>query len=329
MQLPVWGQNTSKPQDKSVDKLIEKGIAAYDSAEYEKAETYFRKALSEDQLNAVAAYNLGLTETEMEKNLEAAHFFQKAAKLSDQKSLKSQAYYNEGNVWFGKKKYEKAIGAYKNALRNNPGDEEARYNLALAQQKLKQQQKKNNKQNKKDQQKNKQDKKDQKKNKDQNKDQNKKDQNKKDQNKKDQQKNKDQQKKDQQKQNKSGDKNKKDQDKKGQDKKDQKGDQKDKKNKGDKPEDKKQDKGKGDQKKKDQNKSGDQKDKQNKSGDKKGDQQKQPQQGEGQPQKAKLTPQQVKQILVALKNKEQKTQKKIKAKVLKGKGVKKKQDKDW
>ncbi len=324
MQLPVWGQNTSKPQDKSVDKLIEKGIAAYDSAEYEKAETYFRKALSEDQLNAVAAYNLGLTETEMEKNLEAAHFFQKAAKLSDQKSLKSQAYYNEGNVWFGKKKYEKAIEAYKNALRNNPSDEEARYNLALAQQKLKQQQKKNNKQNKKDQQKNKQDKKDQKKNKDQNKDQNKKDQNK-----KDQQKNKDQQKKDQQKQNKSGDKNKKDQDKKGQDKKDQKGDQKDKKNKGDKPEDKKQDKGKGDQKKKDQNKSGDQKDKQNKSGDKKGDQQKQPQQGEGQPQKAKLTPQQVKQILVALKNKEQKTQKKIKAKVLKGKGVKKKQDKDW
>jgi len=261
MQLPVWGQNTSKPQDKSVDKLIEKGIAAYDSAEYEKAETYFRKALSEDQLNAVAAYNLGLTETEMEKNLEAAHFFQKAAKLSEQKSLKSQAYYNEGNVWFGKKKYEKAIEAYKNALRNNPGDEEARYNLALAQQKLKQQQKKNNKQNKKDQNKNK-----------------------------------DQQKKDQQKQNKSGDKNKKDQDKKGQDKKDQKGDKKDKKNKGDKPEDKKQDKGKGDQKKKDQNKSGDQKDKQNKSGDKKGDQQKQPQQGEGQPQKAKLTPQQVKQI---------------------------------
>jgi len=43
--------------------------------------------------------------------------------------------------------------------------------------------------------------------------------------------------------------------------------------------------------------------------------------------KSKLSPQQVKQLLIGLKNKEMKTQKKIKAKAISTK--KKKQEKDW
>jgi len=289
-------QNGQKP-DKAVEKLVNKGLRAYDKADYSEAELDFRKALAKDPVNAVASYNLGLTQTELDKNLEAAHYFEKAAKQADDPLLKSKSYFNQGNVWFNKKKYEKAVEAYKNALRQNSSDEEARYNLALAQLKLKQQQKKNKK-NKKNQ-KNKQQNKQNKQNKDQkNKDQkNKKDQNKKGQNKKDQQKNQNKQ-------------NKKDQNKKG------KGDQKKDQNKQNKQGKDKKDKGKQDQQK------------QNQQGRQKG--QKQPEkQGQGQKRKAQLTPQQVKQILVALKNKEQKTQKKIKAKILKGSGKKHKQDKDW
>lgn len=278
----VSAQQQQPKPDKDVENLINKGLQAYDRADYDKAELNFRKALSKDPVNAVASYNLGLTETEMDKNLEGAHFFEKAAKHADDPMLKSKAYFNEGNVWYNKKKYDKAVEAYKNALRQNPDDEEARYNLALAQQKLKQQQK-NNKKNQK----------------------NKKNKQNKDQNKKNQQKNKqNQDKKDQNKQN----KNKKDQNKKG------KGDQKKDQNK----------ENKGDKNKK-------QEGKQNKDKQKGGNKGQKPKekQGQGQKRKAKLTPQQVKQLLVALKNKEQKTQKKIKAKILKGKGKKKKQEKDW
>jgi len=302
---PILAQQASEKSDKDLEKLINKGLRAYDKADYEDAELSFRKALAKDPLNAVASYNLGLTETELDKNLEAAHFFKKAAKTTDDASLKSKAYFNQGNVWYQKKKYEKAIEAYKDCLRQNPDDEEARYNLALAQMKLKKQQKKNknkknnkknNKQNK--QQQNKQNQKQNQKNKD-----------------KQNQKNKDQNNKDQQ-------KNKGDQKNKEQNKKDQKN--KDNKGKGDQ---KKDDKGKPKDDK--QNKQGQPKDKQKQQNGKNGQEKQQPKQGEGQKRKVKLTPQQVKQLLVALKNKEQKTQKKIKAKILKGRGRKQKQDKDW
>jgi len=310
---PVLAQKTPAKPDKDLKELINKGLSAYDKADYEAAELSFRKALAKDPMNAVASYNLGLTETELDKNLEAAHFFEKAAKTADDASLKSKAYFNQGNVWYQKKKYEKAIEAYKNALRNNPEDEEARYNLALAQMKLKKKQNKNKNKNKNKNNKNKKDNKKNKQNKNQ---QNKQNQNK-DQKNKDQKNknNKGQDKKDQQ-------KNKGDQKKKDQNKKDQKN--KDNKGKGDQ---KKDDKGKPKDDK--QNKQEKQKDQQKQQNGKNGQKQQQPQQGEGQKRKVKLTPQQVKQLLVALKNKEQKTQKKVKAKILRGRGKKQKQDKDW
>ncbi len=301
--INVQAQEKKVKPDSVIKELINKGLKAYDKADYTTAEIQFRQALSKEPLNAEAAYDLGLTETELDKNLEAARYFNKAAKQSQDPLLKAKSYFNEGDIWYQKKKYEKAVEAFKNALRNNPNDEEARYNLALAQQKLKQQQKKNknkkNKQNKKNQQ--------------QNKNQN----------------NKENQKKDQQKQNKQGNKDQKNKDKQGQNKNKQNNkNQKDqnKKGKGDKKKDQK-GKPKDDQKNKNnQNKNGQQKDQQNKQG---GKERQQPQQGQGQKRKAQLTPQQVKQLLVALKNKENKTQKKVKAKILKGRGKKQKQDKDW
>jgi len=297
-------------KNKEMNKLIEKGITAYNSAEYEKAEKAFRKALGEDPLNAIASYNLGLTLTEESKNIEAARFFAKAGKEAQKKEVKDVSFFNEGNVWLQKKKYKKAIESYKNALRNNPDDEEARYNLAIALDKLKKQQKKNKNNKNKNKNKKKNDKKDNKK------DKNKKKDNKKDKNdKKKDNKNKD----DKKNQQKKGDNKKKDQqkDQKKNNKGDQKKDQpkeKDKNNKGANKNKKEENKNKQDQKKENKKPGkGDMKNKNGKPGE----------------QKSKLNPQQVKQLLIGLKNKEKKTQKKIQAKILKGKGVKKKTDKDW
>jgi len=88
--------------------------------------------------------------------------FKLDAKLSKTNTDKAQAYHNIGNAQMKQKQYSKAVEAYKESLRNNPSDEETRYNLALAQKLLKkklQNQKKNkNKKNNKDQKKNKNDK---------------------------------------------------------------------------------------------------------------------------------------------------------------------------
>ena len=69
--------------------------------------------------------------------------------------MQSGAQYNTGNTFMSEKEWQKAVDAYKQALRKQPGDAEAQYNLSYALSKLKQQQQQNKDQQK-DQQKQKQ-----------------------------------------------------------------------------------------------------------------------------------------------------------------------------
>jgi tetratricopeptide (TPR) repeat protein len=68
------------------------------------------------------------------------------AKGAQDKHLRGKAFYDLGNIAYGRQDYGKAIELYKHALRCNPDDEQARHNLRLAQLK-KQQQDKNKDQN--------------------------------------------------------------------------------------------------------------------------------------------------------------------------------------
>ncbi|MDB2426479.1 aerotolerance regulator BatC, partial [Flavobacteriaceae bacterium] len=52
---------------------------------------------------------------------------------------KHNAYHNIGNTLMQQKRCQEAVSAYKDALRNNPTDNETRYNLALAQECAKEQ----------------------------------------------------------------------------------------------------------------------------------------------------------------------------------------------
>ena len=64
------------------------------------------------------------------------------------RTKKARLNHNLGNTYLQQKNYQKAIEAYKNSLRTNPSDEKTRYNLALAMQKQKNQQKNEPKNNK-------------------------------------------------------------------------------------------------------------------------------------------------------------------------------------
>jgi tetratricopeptide (TPR) repeat protein len=117
--------------------------------------------------------------------------YMQASGLSKDPVDQARTNYNLGNTLMKSEKYQESVDAYKMALRQNPNDEDARYNLSYALSKLKQQQQQENKDNK-QQNKDKQNK-DQQKQDQQNKDQQKQDQQKQDQQKQDQKDNKDQQ----------------------------------------------------------------------------------------------------------------------------------------
>lgn len=136
-----------------------------------EAETGYRRAISKSDKNAAAPFNLGTAYYEKETYSEAFGRFKEAGEIADAKPEKHKAFHNMGNVFMKRKEYEKAVEAYKEALRNNPKDEETRYNLALAKEMLKKEEdeQKQNDENKDD--KDQEDKKDeQEKNQDQNED---------------------------------------------------------------------------------------------------------------------------------------------------------------
>ncbi len=103
-----------------------------------EAEKNYRMALSEMPSNKKGAYNLGNAYYNAELYDEALVRLNSAAK-DGSKSEKHRAYHNIGNTLMQNKQCKKAVEAFKNALRNNPSDDESRYNLALAQQCAKEQ----------------------------------------------------------------------------------------------------------------------------------------------------------------------------------------------
>ena len=124
---------------------IRKGNRLYRWQEYGKAEAEYRKALSQNGQNAQAHYNLGCALLMQQKDSAAVEQFQQAGRIETNKFRRSQAFHNIGVVCQNHQMYSEAIEAYKESLRNNPADNETRYNLALCQQLEKKQPK--NKQN--------------------------------------------------------------------------------------------------------------------------------------------------------------------------------------
>ena len=128
-----------------VEKLNNSGIDKLSTPT--KAEQLFRKASAIDTTYAEAPYNLGTLLYQESHIEEAFGHLKEAANRSTQPELSHKAFHNMGNVYMQKEEYDNAVEAYKQALRNDPTDEETRYNLALAKKK-KEEQEQNQNQNK-------------------------------------------------------------------------------------------------------------------------------------------------------------------------------------
>ena len=149
-------------------QYIREGNKQFRLGQYDKAEVSYRKAVEKNPKNPQAAYNLGNALMAQKKDSAAVQQFEQSTRIETNPLRKAAAYHNMGVICQTHKMYGEAIEAYKNALRNNPNDDETRYNLVLCKhmkkkqdEKQKQNQQNKDDQNKKDDQK-KDDKKDQK-----------------------------------------------------------------------------------------------------------------------------------------------------------------------
>ena len=144
------------------------GNKDYGDKKYEEAQQKYEEAIKKDPKYRSATFNLGNAQhrqaqellkqaekakgnkTEEQKllkqsrdlNMKAAKNFASAAELSKNDNEKEEAYYNQGNAHLEAGQLPESIQSYENALKLNPNDNNARYNLAYAIQLMKQQQKK-------------------------------------------------------------------------------------------------------------------------------------------------------------------------------------------
>ena len=156
----------SKAQEK--DNYLPQGNEKFADKNYVDAEADYRLSQSKFKKKAIASYNLGTAIYRQNQTAEAKYQFVKAIKDAKTKAEKHQAFHNLGNSFMKEKNYSNAVEAYKNALRNDPTDEETRYNFALAKKMLKDNPPPKEQDKKKDKKKDKNKEKDKDKNKDKN-----------------------------------------------------------------------------------------------------------------------------------------------------------------
>ncbi len=144
----AYAQKTDRDYLRSGNKL-------YADSLFVKAEVDYRKALDVNPKSTDAMYNLGNSLLMQQKAKEAMEQFEAASRLEKDKNKLAEIYHNMGVILQSSKQLPQCIEAYKESLRNNPTDNETRYNLVLAQKQLKdqqqQQQQQQNKEQKKDQ----------------------------------------------------------------------------------------------------------------------------------------------------------------------------------
>lgn len=127
-------------------RVLRSGNKLYEKKQYAEAETQYRKA---QDMNPTyeGLFNLADVLYKQKRYEEALNILKQIARDDVAGMHAPDAYYNLGNTYFQMKKLPEAAEAYKNTLRRNPNDDEARYNLAYVLELMKQNNNQNNNQN--------------------------------------------------------------------------------------------------------------------------------------------------------------------------------------
>ena len=118
-------------QSENYKKFFNMGNEYFESS-FEESEYNYRIAINDSSSDSKASFNLSNNYYKMGLYDEAIARQIEAIKLSKTSTEKHKSYYNLGNLYMKKDMCSEAVNAYKNALRNDPKDEQTRYNLSIA-----------------------------------------------------------------------------------------------------------------------------------------------------------------------------------------------------
>tara|TARA_B100000809_G_scaffold266892_2_gene332634 strand:- start:7383 stop:8039 length:657 start_codon:yes stop_codon:yes gene_type:complete len=134
----VKAQQDTLVQQRIARSFVREGNKLYKQKKYADAVVSYKKANTQVAAYFKSAFNLGNALYVQKNYKEAIPQYELAVKGTNNKIEKAAAYHNIGDAHMEEKEYDKAIAAFKNSLRENPNDDETRYNLALAKEKKKQ-----------------------------------------------------------------------------------------------------------------------------------------------------------------------------------------------
>jgi tetratricopeptide (TPR) repeat protein len=124
----------------SVRSLVNGGNDLYHDQKFTDAEVNYRKALEKEPGLVQGHFNLGNALAKQGKAEDAIREYQNALGGATQRDTRAYAHYNIGNSFLQGQKFQEAVNSYVESLKLNPRDDEAKYNLSYALERLKQKQ---------------------------------------------------------------------------------------------------------------------------------------------------------------------------------------------
>jgi len=128
-------------QAQEENAAIREGNKLYHKGQYDQALPAYQKAVAQNPNSSVARYNMANARYRTNKPEDAEKSFDELIEKTNEKNYKEKGYYNKGVTLTKQKKLLESIEAYKKALKLDPTDEDARFNLQKALTELKKQSK--------------------------------------------------------------------------------------------------------------------------------------------------------------------------------------------
>ena len=130
-----------------INGWIRSGNAALERGDSTEALLLYDRVLAESPNDDRARFNKAIALAKPEKTEEAMTLYQVIAESNENEIMQADAWYNMGNLAFRQQEFDKAVEYYKNALRLQPNDQDAKHNYYLAKNMQQQQQEQQQQQN--------------------------------------------------------------------------------------------------------------------------------------------------------------------------------------